>query len=324
MSHPRRIYLLATAAAVTALGTLAGCAREQVEFVEIEPRSCVAGEWNNGPDRSTVVECTEPHSFDIIAPLGEWPELEPATISEGMTAREAYDRILAPDADDDLASGWRDWAYPRCWSAFLDLLGLDAIEVGHRGGDELGLHVEASMHYAVVASLAKRDEFEVGDRTTLCSVVWLDDDGTTGEIAYPEGGSIASLTGPGLPPELRECFTLADGVRAATPCDEPHTGQVLVDLDAGEALGRSWVEDVDPATGRTDDYSSADKMCEAVIEQLLGDGRLGGEVEAWADIRPTDGWTSFDGSYVEDARYPVSCAVIIAQPGATLDRDLWG
>jgi len=319
---PRFRALAAAAVAVAALAALAGCAPEPVDPVELPPGSCVAEAWNNGPDRSAVVDCSAPHLFEAVASIGEW-EFRPEEFGvEESRPGEIYERLVLAEPGDELAEAYRSWAEPACELALLELLGLDRVTVGDLAGPQLGLRVDAP--YALIASLSTRAQFELGDRTTLCAVAWLDDAGALSPVELPPGATIAALAGPGLPVGLRECFLFEDGAHAPADCAAPHAGQVVVDLNARAALGDEWVTGVDPATGRSDDYRAADAVCAEILGQLLPEGALGGGREAWADIRPTGGWVGFDGSVVEGAVYPVSCAVAVAGRASLLEGDVWG
>lgn len=319
---PRLRRILALAGAEALVASLAACAPEAAEPVELTAGSCVADSWNGGPFRSTVVDCSSPHLFDVVASLGEWSGIPAALQETEADARALYERLVRADPADEVATAFHDWADAGCATAFDALLGFDRVAVDGLDGSTLGLRVHAS--WQLVTALSTGEQFARGDRTTVCAVAWPDSDGSLAEVAHPAGTTVAALAGPGLPLASRECFDLAsDGGRSTVPCTQPHRGQVIVDVDARAALGEGWVADVDPSTGRSRDYGAADEACAAVLDQLLPDGALGDGRQSWADLRPVEGWVGFDGT-VGDARYPISCAVITDDPEHLLDADLWG
>lgn len=304
MPRSRRIPVTVLALPLLA-AVLAGCTAAP-EPIVLEPGACVAEAQNNRPARDTVVDCTEPHRFDIVATLGAWPDATAAI--EAGDARTVYERLVRADPADELARSFQDWAAPRCEQAFDDLVGASAIAL-EEAPDGLGL--EASVELWPIAALDGLSRFAAGDHTVVCAVGWPDAAGELRRVSYPAAVTIADLLTGSFPLDERECFDFGEGdVRSPVACAEPHSGQALVTLDAARALGAEWVADVDPETGRAGGYAAADELCELVLAQLLPEDSLGDGLKVWADIDPTGGWVGFDGTVVDGAEYPVSCSVI--------------
>lgn len=312
MTRASRRTAALTLGAALAVPLLSACTAAP-EPRELEPGACVAAAHNRLPDRESVVACTEPHRFDAVAMLGEWPDAGAAI--EAADAGTVYDRVVRAEPGDELAAAFRDWAEPRCASAYRGLLGVDDLALGEAAGESLGL--EPALGATLVAGFGSRGAFVAGDRTVACALAWIDDGGALREVAYPDGVTVADALGATFPLELRSCVDLGpDGVRSAAPCPDAHDGQVLATVDARAALGAEWIAAVDPATGRAADYGPADEACRALATRLVPGGELPEHLEPWADISPTDGWVGFDGAVADGARYPVSCSVVGADERA--------
>lgn len=302
--------------------SLAGCAPEPIDPVELEALSCVDASWNGGPARDAVVACTSPHLFDVVASLGEW-EFDPAAYgADGLTAGELYERLVRADERDRLVGDYTAWAQPACESALRSLLGLDAISAGEATADDLAPRIAGQ--YTVITSLSTRSAYTQGDRTTLCSVGWLGESGGLASHTEQPGADLRALAGPGLPLSERECILFEAGTTVPIDCSQPHAGQVIVDVDALAAVGGDWVASVDPATGLPDSFVPADGACEEVLRSLLPEGAFGDGRVARAAIRPTDAWVGFDGTVIPDARYPISCAVAVLGRAPLMEGDVWG
>jgi len=322
MSVRRRVRALLAVTGAATVVALAGCAPEPIEPVELEPLSCVDAVWNGGPARDAVVDCTSPHRFDVVGSLGEW-SFDPATYgATEATALEIFERLVRADDGDQLAADYLAWARPACESALRELLGLDEIAIGDATAEQLTPRVNG--RYAVITSLSTRTAYELGDRTTLCSVGWLGEAGGLTEHTEMPGADLRSLAGPGLPLAQRECILFDENTTVATDCTSPHSGQVIVDVDARVALGEDWVASVDPGTGQPDDFLAADDACEVVLTGLVAEVALGDGRAARAAIRPIEGWVGFDGTVDSGARYPISCAVAVSGQAPLMAGDVWG
>lgn len=314
---PRRRRILPGAVTAVILGLLvSGCAATP-DAVVLEAGDCVAQELNHQPVRETVVDCSEPHRFDIIASLGAWPGAE-AAIAES-DATEVYERLVRADPADDLVAAFDAWAMPQCERAFRAITGISGVMVGELIADELALELATSTW--LTASLDSAARFGGDDDSVVCAVGWLDEASELRTVSFAPGATIADLLTGAIPTDLRECFELLDdGQRTTVTCEGAHSGQSIVRFDAGAALGTDWVEAVDPANGQASDYRAADEVCAALVGQLVAEGALGAEVSVWADLRPTEGWVLFDGTRVDAATYPVDCA-IVAPRGEHLSGD---
>ncbi|MAT16998.1 MAG: hypothetical protein CMF56_00325 [Leifsonia sp.] len=305
MPRRRRILPGASLAAVLAL-LLVGCATTP-DAVLLEAGDCVAEEFNHQPVRDTVVECSEPHRFDIVAGLGTWPGAEEAIAASD--AATVYERLLLGDPSDELVVAFTDWAMPQCERAFRAITGLSGVMMGELIGDDLALEVASPTW--LTASLDTAARFGLDDDSVACAVGWLDEASELRTVSFESGATIADLLTGAIPTELRECFELLDDdQRTPVTCESAHTGQSILRFDAGAALGADWVEAVDPVTGQPAEYSAADEVCAALIGQVLTEGALGDGISVWADVWPTEGWAFFDGSRADGATYPIDCAVI--------------
>jgi hypothetical protein len=302
--------------------SLAGCTPEPIEPVELDALSCVDASWNGGPARDAVVACTSPHLFDVVTSLGAW-HVDPADDrDDGLPVGDLYERLVRADDGDELVTDYTAWAQPACENALRTLLGLDAISVGDATAEQLAPRVDG--RYTVITSLSTRSAYARGDRTTLCSVGWLGENGGLVSRSHQPGADLRALAGPGLSLSERECILFAGGTTRPVDCTQPHSGQVIVDVDALAALGRDWVASVDPSTGLPISFLAADDAGEAVLTGLVPQASFGDGRGARAAIRPTDAWVGFDGTVIPGARYPLSCAVAVVGQASLMEGDVWG
>ena len=315
MPRPRRILPGIVTAALLAV-LVSGCSAPP-DAVVLQAGDCIAEEFNHQPVRESVVDCSEPHRFDIVADLGAWPGAADAIAASD--AASVYERLVLADPSDELVAAFTDWAMPQCERAFRAITGLSGVMAGELIGDELALELASPTW--LTASLDTAARFGADDDSVVCAVGWLDDASTLRSVSFKAGSTIAELTTGAIPTELRECFDLQDDdQRTAVSCETAHIGQSIVRFDAGVALGTAWIETVDPGTGQPADYPAADEVCATLVGQLVAEGALAADVSVWADVWPTKGWTTFEGTRLDGATYPIDCA-IIAPRGAQLTGD---
>lgn len=283
----------------------AGCTSAGPGDPTLAAGACLA-EYN-GPDsdRTSLVDCTEEHSFDVLG-LVTWPDM--ASAIESASAEEVFDDITgeAPSVTGDRYWGW---AIDECVGVMREVIGLD-VTVEGKSADELDL-IPAD-RWDMDVSLAAREDFIAGDHTSLCSVTWRDAENQETAIALPTGVTVRDLLSPSFPPELRNCHDRdPDANPSYTPADclEAHHGQYLVIFDGAVALGADWVESKDP-DGGFDDYAPLDEYCTVLLEAVYPGVLDSPDWIVWSDDWGTLGWESYDGTADPDKQYPVYCGIL--------------
>ena len=267
--------------------------------------ACLADYNGTDSDRATLVECTEEHLFDVLGVVN-WPDM--ASQVDASSAEEVFDDITGenPSVTGDLY--WA-WAIDACVGVMREVIGLDA-EVEGKSADELDL-IPAD-RWDMDVSLATREEFIAGDRTSLCSLTWRDADNDQTAIALPSGVTVRDMLTPSFPPELRNChhrFPDADPSYPPADCREPHHGQYLVIFDGAVALGADWVESKDPEGG-FDDYAPLDEYCTVLLEAVHPGVLDNPDWIVWSDDWGTLGWESYDGTADPNQQYPAYCGIL--------------
>ena len=134
---------------------------------------CLDGMNGADADRTSVVDCGEPHLFQITA-IDQWPGMADALDAADGDRGAVWDDIHHAGGTAGSAE-YGEWASRNCNEAAQRVAGITDVEVdGHTAGD-LWLRVGGT--YGVDLSLGSREEFVAGDVSTICSVAWYDDAG---------------------------------------------------------------------------------------------------------------------------------------------------
>ncbi len=283
----------------------------------LAPGTCLAGSNGSDSDRESIVDCATEHTFDVYA-TATWPGMDAAIAASDPGA--VFDAIQADEASDTSDAYWT-WAYEECSALFLDHIGLAEVSVDGKSAQELGLLPAGRWEYDY--SLTTREEFVSGDHSTLCSMTWFDQTGTTIMVTHEAGVALSTMLS-NFTTELQGCFTRdpqADPKYSDTNCTEPHNGQYLMYFDTLTALGADFVTSMDPETTIFPDYEPLDSFCTSVIDTVYPGVLDSPSWIVWSDqTGRNQGWKDFDGTIDPDQLYPGYCA-ILAQT-ATLQGDV--
>ncbi len=297
--------LLAVAAA--ALLTLTACSG-----LNPTPSGTVAGTCladYNGPDadRTSIVDCSQEHTFDVYA-SATWPGMDAAIADSDA---EAVFDALTSDAASVVSDVYWAWAHAECSDRFIEHVGLDSVTIEGKSAQELGLLPGG--RWDLDYSLDAREAFVGGDHSTICSLVWYDEAGDPATVKHEPGVSAATMLS-NFTTELQGCFTRdpdADPRYSNTNCAEPHNGQYLMYLDALAALGADFVSSMDPETTIFADYEPLDSYCTTVIETVYPGVLDSPSWTVWSDQTGRfAGWQDYNGTVDADQIYPVYCAIL--------------
>ena len=274
------------------------------------PGTCLAD--YNGPDadRTSVVECTEEHVFDVLG-TAVWPGMEDAL--KQTDPGELHDQLVDAGSTE-LSEQYWDWALPNCNAIMRGAIGLtgaiDGVSV-----DDLDAFVAGPWERD--ASLPSREAFIAGDHTTVCSFTWVDLDQQARTVAYPTGVTGLDLLAATFPSDQRTCFTRdpqANPSYRVTPCDEPHSGQYLLVIDGLPSLGADWLATKEVGVGFPD-YTTLDDYCTIALDTVFPGLLDSPDWIVWSDDWGTAGWEDYDGTIDETRAYPMYCAVIAPDSG---------
>lgn len=266
-----------------------------IEFTgELEPGACLESALNQDSNRDSIVPCTEPHLYDVVA-VAEWPGMADAVSAGGV--RPTWQTITGNSYNADPApEGYGDWAGRYCTQALRELAGWDDVTI--RGESAADLRLVPGGEFAVDYSLANLQDFEAGDRRTVCSVAWSQ------PISLPTGVSIARLTSSGMPMETRECYLWEanSDYPVDADCAEPHDAQVILEFDARVAFDDFFVSSPDTE----DAYARMDHYCTDAIAAVFPQGNDEFRAWGWPDFY---NWELSSGGEPLDRPYFVGCAI---------------
>jgi hypothetical protein len=316
-----RPALVAITVAITLASALSGCTfLSTIPGLVPDPPasgnigSCLDGLNGADSDRYSVVDCDQPHLFQVTA-VDQWPGMADAI--------EAADGDLGAVWDDiHLAGGTADsaeygmWASRDCNEAAQRTVGIDDVVVdGHTAAD-LWLRIGGT--YNVDLSLNSREKF-VGenDVSTFCSLAWYDESGKPRLVDAPP---FEQLVHPGFAPDMRECWS---GNYSTISCDEPHAGQVLLAFDGLEAFGPELIDRAATGQPLEADWTTADDFCEQLLLQTIPSSANLADLGYLADIQVGYGWDEYDGAVDPDAVYFFACLAVAPETGDMLTGDVF-
>lgn len=284
----------------------------------VTPGACLESYLARDADRSTLVECTEEHIFDVFG-TAEWPGMADALAE--VDPDELLEQIADPYSTP-LSTAYWDWAHPTCNSVMRKAIGLTGTIDGLSMDD---LNMVPGGMWGRDASLPAPDAFAAGDHSTLCSVTWSDVSFDARTVAYPAGMTGLDLLAPTFPADQRMCFTEDQETAGhlTTPCDEPHSGQYLLIFNGLPALGADYLATMDLSVGLAD-YAVLDEYCTVALDTVFPGVLDSPDWIVWSDGYGTEGWEVYDGTIDPDLTYPMYCGVLAADEdnGARITGDV--
>lgn len=261
--------------------------------------SCLDGLNGADSDRTSVVDCDEPHLFEVTD-IAQWPGMADAIAAADGDLGAVWDDIHTGEGPD--GAEYAEWASRTCNEAAQRTVGIHNVEVdGHSAGD-LWLRVGGT--HGVDLSLASRDGFvDRNDLSTYCSMAWYDGD-TPLLLASPP---FERLLQPGLDAGMRECWAQDYSVIS---CEEPHAAQVLLGFEGLEAFGPEVIARVATGTSTDEDWNLADGFCDELLQQALPQSADFGELGYLAETAASASWDEFDGTVDPDGGYWYSCIAV--------------
>ena len=299
-----------TLAAIITLLALSGCAllpgvpplpelpTEAVAAGPLAVGSCLDARIAADSDRDALVECEEPHLYEVTS-IEIWPGME-ATLA-GEEPGAVWDTMHIIDAGAGNEE-YQQWAVRTCNAAAQDIIGISDVEVDGLTALDLGLQVGGT--HGVDLSLASREAFVAGDHRTVCSLFWYDDLRNPRSVSGP---GFAQLLHPGFGLDRRECWSRDSSVIA---CDLPHASQVLLSFNGLVPFGPDVIERAATGHATDEDWRAASAFCEELLLQTLPFSADFGDLGFLADIERGHAWDVFDGTVNPKGSYFYVCLAV--------------
>jgi len=274
---------LQTVAAAILLAALAGCGgseeKPKPDAAEVKPGVCIAkdiaDENDRAPDLDSVVDCSEPHVYEIVE-LVDLPEKALTGTTEKEKLANRKDLATWPTGEEEELSSqevaYLEFTDTACLAEYMGLTGLEDVSVN--GVDAKDANVapalEAGFHQWI--NVTPGDRWLDGDRQLICSFRFGDVEPGSYEES-PPARSVTSKTDKALfttmgssdlPAELRSCDE-------TNHCDRQHGSETLFHFDAASVLDEKFVNGIDPEKPTDQQLEELARTCEDAVPSLLGD-----------------------------------------------------
>ena len=319
----RALIVLFVAALLTGCGgsdepesDTSGSPTEQTAAAEVEAGTClsdeVEDEGDKAPDLASVVECSEPHLYEVNAVVdlpdsllsGESDEEKAAHRAELATPAQAG---VEPSAAKTEYAAFADEA---CADAALDAVGWSGMSLQGVAADDAQLVPMALKATPLWATVMPEEAWLEGSTQLVCSTRFSEAtlDGSGMSVTLPAAAAVSSPDGEPMishfpdqafGAELRACETAEpNGTRAYLPCDsDAHYAEFLFTYDARTVLGADFVNAVDPGNVSDPQYARLDQVCVDVLDELLP----GYDTETFKGLAElgSQGWGADDAAYYQ-------------------------
>ena len=273
-----------TVAAALILVSLAGCGgsdeKPKADAAELKAGACIAkdikDENDRAPDLDSVVDCSEPHVFEIVE-LVDIPEeaLTGTTDKEKLANRKDLATWPTGEEGEELSSqkgAYLEFTDTACVDQYISLSGLGDVSV--EGVDAKDANVapalEAGFHQWI--NVTPGDLWLEGKRQLMCSFRFGDVEPGSYEES-PPARSVTSKTDKALfttmgssdlPAELRQCDE-------TNHCGRQHGSETLFHFDAASVLDEKLVNGIDPEKPTDQQLKQLARVCEDAVPSLVGD-----------------------------------------------------
>ncbi|MGH3473521.1 MAG: hypothetical protein ACRDOT_01260 [Aeromicrobium sp.] len=268
-----------TVAAAILVVALAGCGgTDEPNVREIKAGDCIAkdiaDEDDRAPDFDTVVDCSKPHVYEILAVI-DIPK-------DGLAGKSEKERLANRD---DLASlefsenlsaekrAFIGWAETACDAAWTESTGMGDITLnGVSAEDARVLPAVGPAINLPWFNVASKKQWLAGNRQLICSARFVEPGTGTMEEAPPvkpisstnDEALIAAFGAPTFPAALRSC----DG---ADHCDQQHHSETLFLFDAQAAMDENFVSEVNPKKPTDQQLDELARVCAESLPALLSE-----------------------------------------------------
>jgi len=280
------------AAAILLIG-LTGCGSdsEKPKAAEIKAGDCIAkdiaDEDDRGPDLNSVVDCSEPHVYEILDVVDLPKEALKGKTEKERLANRTDLATTESDEDEQTSAEWD--AYLKfgqrvCNSALRTMAGYDDIAVN-------GIEAEKAGVVPVLGGQAQGPWFNVmparqwldGKRQIICSVRFTEPVPKDIDEEFPEdldvkpvsskNGKplITTASSPGFPARFRQCTVFdAKEVSSIVGCDKQHYSENLFTFNADAVFDAGFMKGLNQNKPTDAEYEAFDRACRGAFPSVMG------------------------------------------------------
>jgi hypothetical protein len=242
----------------------------------LQAGQCVAGEMADGkdvvPDPKTVVPCTKPHVYEIVAVVDVPKQfLVGETDAEKLARRSAF-----ADVDDDAPSSIRakmsEATFSKCAAPFRKATGMAGLKVNGKSAADVSLYPslkDVSEWYTV----SSPEQWVAGITQAVCSYRFAaEKPGLKGNPPPTLVSSrsarpvISSYLHQDYPASLRWCFVAGGGHEMS--CAKRHGMELLWSMDMKAVYGREFASGADLKNLAGEDLAKIESACGAPYASL--------------------------------------------------------
>ncbi len=266
------------------------------KLVEPQAGQCVAKEVADGkdfaPDTQTVVPCSEPHAYEIVAVVAIPDEmLTGTTDAEKLVRRTALANI--DDQDSELRKKLKAEVFSLCDDPFREATGLGQLKVAGKTAKEAGLRLPfgpASQWY----TLSSPELWVKDTEQVVCSFRFAPP--TDGDVVSPVTPIRSNNTNPAMssyltkrfPANLRACMDNKDN--KTIDCTSTHDQELMWVIDMKAVYGEKFLKGVKLSDVSEADFSQMLQACVDPYNQSGGSltSKIGMGFRFFSDV-PTTG-----------------------------------
>jgi hypothetical protein len=255
---------------------------------DVKAGTCIAKEVDDendtAPDLNSVVDCSEPHVYEILDVVDLPDEaLSGKTDKEKLANRKdlATLELDETEAQSDQNAAFFAFAYPVCDKALRKHAGYDDITVKGKSAEDVALIPALGAEvYSPWLNLMPKDLWLEGNRQFMCSVRYVEDSEAEEPPVKPVSSPndkmlISSASSPSFPVELRDCSDVdrKDDAVSDVDCDERHTTEGLFSFDGDVVFGEKAMAPIFKSGNPTDEQMAPlDRTCTDSLPAVMGDG----------------------------------------------------
>lgn len=283
MARSVRRLIALVAVALAAATACESTGTKDSEPPQIQPGVCVAGETKDQgdlvPDLSTIVDCTEPHVYEVYGIRRLPDEALTGSTREGRIANRE-DLALPSELPDDSTErqAYEEFAEREC-ATFLQLAtGYGEVRLRGATAEEAEVVPVVRGIDPLRYSVMPEEEWLEGRRQVVCSARFEDPDHTGSgrtparpRSALEDRMLITRIGESSFPLDMRQCRGYDDQRRdvGLAPCDQPHVEEGLFHFEADAVFGEKFITRITKRpTPRK--FNRFDDVCTDAFAQLLG------------------------------------------------------